>query len=149
MDLFPSRVSHQFSQYISWKIDLFHQGRDDFQISWANKFVHAFPPFALIGRVLQNVNQDWRLIVIVTSPWPRQPWFQGLLTKSIKNPLLLAALKGLLKDLLGKLNALAMHNLLRLVTWRISERINFPKEYQNIFNQALRISLEEVVWLSF
>ena len=86
MDLFPSRVSHQFSQYMSWKIDLFHQGRDDFQIFWANKFVHAFPPFALIGRALQNVNQDWCLMVIVTSAWLGQPWFQGLLTVSVKNP---------------------------------------------------------------
>ena len=58
MDLLASRVSHQLSQYISWKIDPFIQGRDAFQISLAHKLVYAFPPFALILRVLQRVNQD-------------------------------------------------------------------------------------------
>ena len=29
--------------------DPFSQGRDAFQISWAQKFVYVFPPFALIG----------------------------------------------------------------------------------------------------
>ena len=66
MDLFASRVSHQLPQYISWKIDPFSQGRDPFQMSWAHKFVYAFPLFALIGRVLQKVNQDQCLILIIT-----------------------------------------------------------------------------------
>ena len=66
VDLFASRVSHQLLYYISWKIDLFSQGRDAFQISWAHKFVNAFPPFALIGRVLKKVNQDLCLMLIIT-----------------------------------------------------------------------------------
>ena len=75
VDLFPSRVSHQLPYYTSWKIDPFSQGRDAFQISWAHKFVYAFPPFALIGRVLQKVNQDQCLMLIITPAWPGQPWF--------------------------------------------------------------------------
>ena len=65
-DLFASRVLHQLPHYISWKIDPFSQGRDAFQISWAHKFVYAFPRFALIGRVLQKVNQDQCLMLIIT-----------------------------------------------------------------------------------
>ena len=56
MDLFASRVSHQLPQCISWKINPFRQSRGAVQISWADKFVYAFPPFPLIGRVLQKVN---------------------------------------------------------------------------------------------
>ena len=65
VDLFASRVSHQLPHYISWKIDPFSQGRDAFQISWADKFVYAFPPFVLIGRILQKVNQDQCLMLII------------------------------------------------------------------------------------
>ena len=65
-DLFASRVSHQLLYYISGKIDLFSQGRDAFQIFWAHKFVYAFTPFALIGRVLKRVNQDFCLMLIIT-----------------------------------------------------------------------------------
>ena len=94
-------VSHQLPQYISWKIDPFSQGRDTFQISWAHKFVYSFPPFALIGRVLQKVNQDQRLMLIITPAWPGQLCFPGLLKMSMKNPLLLPPLKDLLKDTAG------------------------------------------------
>ena len=70
MDLFASMVSHQLPQYISWKIDPFSQGRDAFlQISWAHSFAYAFPPFALIGRLLQKVNQDQCLMFIITPAW--------------------------------------------------------------------------------
>ena len=101
MDLFALRISHQLPQYISWKIDPFSQGRDTFQISWAHKFVYSFPPFALIGRVLQKVNQDQRLMLIITPAWPGQLCFPGLLKMSMKNPLLLPPLKDLLKDTAG------------------------------------------------
>ena len=130
VDLFASRVSHQLPHYISWKIDPFSQGRDAFQISWAHKFVYAFPPFALIGRILQKVNQDQCLMLIITPAWPGQPWFPGLLKMYVKNPLLLPALKDLLKDPAGKLNPLVIQNSLRLVAWTISGRTYLQKEYQ-------------------
>ena len=114
MVLFTSRMSHQLPQYMSCKIDLFSQGRDVFQ---------NFPPFALIRRVLHKVNQDQYLMFIITPAWPGQPWFPGLLKMSVKNPLLLPALKDLLKDLAGKLNLLVMQNSLRLMAWTISGRL--------------------------
>ena len=71
----------------------------------------------------------------------------------VKNPLLLPALKDLLKDPAGKLNPLVMQNSQRLVAWSRSDRIylqkeyhkGLPKQWENIVNQALRVSSEEVV----
>ena len=101
-----------------WKIDPFSQARDAFKISWTHKFVYSFPNFALlyefIGRVLQKVNHDQCLMLIITPAWPGQTWFPRLLKMSVKNPLLLPALKDLLKDLAGKLNPFAMQNSLRI-----------------------------------
>ena len=79
-----------------------------------DKFVYAFPLFALIGKVLQKVNQDQCLMFIITLAWPGQPWFPELLKKSVKNPLFLPSLKDLLKDPAGKLNPIVMQNSLRL-----------------------------------
>ena len=140
MDLFASRVSHQLLQYISWKIYPFRQDRDAFQISWAHKFVYTFPLFAPIRRVLQKVNQDQCLMLIITPAWPGQPWFPELLKMSVKNPLLLPALKDLLKYPAGKLNPLVIQNSLRLVAWTISGRTYLQKEYQKglpILSQAI------------
>ena len=94
---------------MTWKINLFSQGRDTFQIFWAHKFVYASPPFKIIGRVLQKVNQDQFLMLIITSEWTGIPWFPGLLKMSVKNPLLLPALKNLHKDPAEKLNPLRIH----------------------------------------
>ena len=81
VDLLALRVSCQLPHYISWKIGPFSQGRDAFQISWSRKFVYAFPAFALIGSVLQKVNQDQCLMLIITPAWPGQPWFLKCLSK--------------------------------------------------------------------
>ena len=129
IDLFASRVSHQLPQYMSWKIDPFTQGKNVFQISWARKFVYAFPPFELVGRVLQKVNQDQSLMLIKTPTWPGQPWFPGLLKLTVKNPLLLPVLESLLKDPAGQLNPLLTQNSVWLVAWIISSRVYLQKEY--------------------
>ena len=130
VDLFASRVSHQLPHYISWKIDPFSQGRDAFQISWAHKFVYVFLPLALMGRVLQKVNQDQCLMLIITPAWPGQPWFLGLFKMFVKNPLLLPALKDLLKDPAEKLNPFVIQNSPRIVNWTISDRTYLQKKYQ-------------------
>ena len=59
---------------------------------------------------------------MITPAWSDQPWFPGLLNMSVKNLLLLPALKDLLKDPAGKLNPLVMQNSVRLMVWTISGR---------------------------
>ena len=79
---------------MSWKIDPFSQGKDAFQISWAHNFVYAFPPFALIGRVFQKVNQDQCLMLIITPAWPGQLWFSRLLKIICKKPTTFTSTQG-------------------------------------------------------
>ena len=69
-------------------------------------------------------------MLIITPAWPGQPWFLGLLKMSVKNSLLLPALKDLLKDPAGKLNPLVMQNSMRLVAGTISSRTYMQKEYK-------------------
>ena len=57
----------------------FQSGQECFSDILAHKFVYAFPPFALIGRVLQKVDQDQCLMLIITPAWPLQPCFPELL----------------------------------------------------------------------
>ena len=87
-------------------------------------------PIAVMGRVLQKVNLDQCLMLIITPAWPGQPWFPGFLKMSVKNPLLLPALKELLKDPAGKVNPLVIQNSLVLVAWTISDRTYLQKEYR-------------------
>ena len=56
--------------------------------------------------------------------------FLGPLKTFVKDPLLLPALKDLLKPLAGKLNPLLIQNSLQLMGWKISGRTYLQKEYQ-------------------
>ena len=92
--------------------------------------MYAFPPFVLIAQVFQKVNQDLCLVLTITPAWTG-PWnFLGPLKTFVKDPLLLPALKDLLKPLAGKLNPLLIQNSLQLMGWKISGRTYLQKEYQ-------------------
>ena len=89
-----------------------------------------FSHFCTYRKGFQKVNQDQCLILIITPAWSGQPWFPELLKMSVKSPLLLPALKDLLKDPAGKLNPPVIQNSLRLMAWKISGRTYLQKEYQ-------------------
>lgn len=108
----------------------FWSGQGCFSDSLASQICVCFSLFALTGRVLQKVNLDQCLMLIITPAWPVQPCLSGLLKMFVENWLLLLALKNLLKDPVGKLNPVVMHNSLRLVVWTILSRTYLQKEHQ-------------------
>ena len=88
---------------------------------------------ALIGTVLQKVNQHQCLIIIITSARPGKPWFPVPLKMSVEDVLLLSTPKGLLKDPAGKLHSFVMQNSLRLVSWTYSGRITRKRDIRKGF----------------
>ena len=75
IDLFASRTNTQCSKFISWKPDPEAWAVDAFTVSWKRLSFYAFPPFALIGRVLQKIINDEAEGILVVPNWPSQPWF--------------------------------------------------------------------------
>ena len=57
IDLFASRLNHQFSRYISYKPDLDAEAVNAFTMSWSDVIFCAFPPFCIIPSVLQKNHQ--------------------------------------------------------------------------------------------
>ena len=117
IDLFVSIISHQFLQYLSWKLNPFSRGQDAVQINWSQ--TSSFPLIALIGRALRKVQQYQALVMIITPAWQTQAWLPGLLQISVKNSLQLPQKKGLLKNPEGKNHRLIHENSLRLMAWTI------------------------------
>jgi len=77
---------------MSWKLDLYSQGRDAFQILWKQLEAYAFPPFSLIPRVLQKVQLEQASIMLITLAWQTQAWYP----KVLQNPILIPKRKDLL-----------------------------------------------------
>lgn len=86
IDLFASRLNFKLNKYVSWLPDPGATFCDAFSIHWGPFFAYAFPPFALIGKVLKKVQEDGATMVIVVPDWPTSPWYSRLLEMSIETP---------------------------------------------------------------
>ncbi|XP_006820442.1 uncharacterized protein LOC102805810 [Saccoglossus kowalevskii] len=60
---------------------------DAFQMEWGGMFSYAFPPFPLIHRTLQKLEQSENSHMILVAPnWPSQTWFPLLLSLLTDHP---------------------------------------------------------------
>lgn len=80
MDLFASRLNNQVDTFVSWFMEpgAFHC--DAFTLSWQDYNPYIFPPFNLVGKVLNKIVQDRVDKAILIFPyWKSQSWFPVLL----------------------------------------------------------------------
>ena len=69
---------------------------DAFTVSWNNFYFYAFPPFAIILKVLRKICIDKAEGVIVVPWWSTQPWFPLFTKMLISNPIKLKPAENLL-----------------------------------------------------
>ena len=122
IDLFASRPTHQVVEYCSWKPDPYSRATNALQQD-SSKFqlLYAFPPFALIHKVLRKIRQE-RLpgLILITPLWQGQSWCPELLGMSVFNPVLLPQQNHLLLNPKGKTHPLILNKSLRLAAWMVS-----------------------------
>jgi hypothetical protein len=88
VDLFASRLSHQLDSYVAWSFDPEAFAIDAFTLEWNGFCPYIFPPFVLLGRILNNIIYDKVEEAIVIVPlWRAQTWFPLLLSVLISVPI--------------------------------------------------------------
>ena len=116
VDLFASRLNFQLDRYVSWKPDPGALAVDAFTLDWSSYVFYAFPPFSVLGRVVQKIQEDMAEGILLIPNWPTQPWFPKVMRLLVKEPLLLPKNNQLLQlpynktavhPLVGKLTLLA------------------------------------------
>ena len=116
VDLFASRLNFQLDRYVSWKPDPWALAVDAFTLDWSSYVFYAFPPFSVLGRVVQKIQEDMAEGILLIPNWPTQPWFPKVMRLLVKEPLLLPKKNQLLQlpynktavhPLVGKLTLLA------------------------------------------
>ena len=127
IDLFASRLNKQLDCYVSWKPDPFAWTEDAFTFGWSKFFVYAFPPFTLIGRILQKIELDMVKQAIVIVPfWTTQPWFSKLGKMLINCPLLPRRINTLLHPTKAKHEL----NKLQLIACNLSGNTTRTEEFR-------------------
>ena len=98
VDLFATHLNHKLPLYVSpvpdpkaWEIDALN-------INWTGLTAYAYPPTALLHRVIQKIRQCYCLIIVIAPGWPGMPWFWDLMQLSTEIPLQLPVSTTLLKQ---------------------------------------------------
>ena len=98
VDLFAIHLNHKLPRYVSpipdqkaWDIDALH-------INWMGLTAYAYPPTALLHRVIQKIRQYHCLIILIAPGWLGMPWFWDQVQLSTEIPLQLPVSTTLLKQ---------------------------------------------------
>ena len=86
IDLFASRVNCKVNQYYSYNLEADVIGTDAFSYCWSNEILYAFPPFAIIAKVLSKIEAEIATGVLIVPLFTTQSWFTRLLRLLIHEP---------------------------------------------------------------
>ena len=98
IDLFATSANHRCSIYFSPFWDPMSAGTDAFLQSWDGFQAYAFPPVAIIPRVLAKLRASTGTELTLVAPhWAQRPWFSDLLQLSLAPPVVLPSRPDLLR----------------------------------------------------
>ena len=86
IDLFATRINSKCRRYYSYSPEPEAAGTDAFLCNWNTENFYAFPPFSLISRVLQKIENENAEGILIVPAFTTQPWFPRLLRLLIKPP---------------------------------------------------------------
>ena len=98
VDLFATHLNHKLPLYVSPVPDPKAWDIDALNINWTGLTAYAYPPTALLHRVIQKIRQCYCLIIVIAPGWPGMPWFWDLVQLSTEIPLQLPVSTTLLKQ---------------------------------------------------
>ena len=126
MDMFASRLTTKLDRFFSWRLNK----EDAFSQDWTNfqGRGYANPPWNLLGRVLNRIQQQKVILVLIAPVWKSQPWYPTLL-ELLMDFLWLLPLR---KDLMVPTHAECMPGIVpQLAAWLISGDVTRTRKFQH------------------
>ena len=97
IDLFASRLNKQLDTFVSWFAEPGAFKIDAFNMSWNEWIPYIFPPFHLLGKVMNKIVSDEVDMALLVFPfWQTQSWFPLILNNIASFPVRLPRHKDLL-----------------------------------------------------
>ncbi|XP_069811274.1 uncharacterized protein [Dendropsophus ebraccatus] len=98
VDLFATRENRQIDRFYSLSPMDKPMAVDALSQTWGWDLAYAFPPIAILPRVLRKIRQDQARVILIAPFWPRRAWFSALRDLSIADPWVLPELPDLLSQ---------------------------------------------------
>ena len=97
IDLFATRFNNNVPLFVSPVPDPMATAVDALSLSSEDLDAYAFPPTAILGKVVEKLQDSpYRRLIIIAPGWPNMTWFWDLVEMSSQIPLLLPQLPNLL-----------------------------------------------------
>jgi hypothetical protein len=122
IDLFASSQNTKLPNFCALYYHPQAMNTDALSMSWRNLYVYAFPPFPLLPKVLQKVQEDQAMMILIAPNWPRREWYPCLLELMIDYPWQLPIIPNLISQDQGR----HIHpnlSTLQLVAWKLSGNV--------------------------
>jgi len=88
VDLFAWQLNAKILRYVAWKPDPNAFAIDAFTLNWSVfNLVYCFPPFSVIGKVLQKLLQYQTTAILVLPDWPTQFWYPRVTSMLLAPPM--------------------------------------------------------------
>ena len=127
IDLFATYQNRQISRFASFLPQPKATWVDAMKHIWTKEFPYIFPPFSMITRILQKIDNEKATAVLVAPIWQAQPWFPLILRSLIDIPLVLPEHRDLL---LHPLRAEGKNPPWVTVAWKISGIVSKRKMFR-------------------
>ena len=116
---------------------------DALSLSWEDLDPYAFPPAAILGKVVEKL-QDYpcNRIILIAPGWPNMPWFWDLVAMSSQIPLCLPCIPNLVSQPFNQVLHRNLSNL-NLHAWLLEPQQSRSKASLRQWQHELRLLKED------
>ena len=146
LDLFATRWNHKRPLFVSPVPDPSAMAVDALSMSWKPLWVYAYPPPALLPRVLEKAQQDQCELILIATHWPQAIWFPLLLGMLVQSPLRIPHIPRLLSQPLCQIHRDPSN--FQLHAWRVSGMPSAAEAFRLTLPPVLVDPSEGLLWRS-
>ena len=140
VDLFATRFNNKLPQFVSPVPDPQALAVDALSLSWEDLDPYAFPPAAILGKVVEKLQDYW--IILIPPGWPNMPWFWDLVAMSSQIPLCLPNLPNLVSQPFNQILHRNLSNL-NLHAWLLEPQQSRSRDSLRQWQHELRLLKED------
>ena len=142
IDLFATRFNHKLPQFVSPVPDSLAVTVDALTLPWEDLDAYAFPPTAILGKVVEKLIYSLcKRIILIAPGWPNMAWFWDLVNMSSQVPISLPNLPNLLTQPFNQIPHRNLTNL-NLHAWLLEPQQLNNRASLRQWQQALRLLKE-------
>ena len=143
IDVFATRFNNKLPLFVSPVPDPLASAVDALSLPWEDLDAYPFPPAAILGKVVENLQDSpCKRIILIAPGWPNMPWFWDLVAMSSQIPLSLPNLPNLLTQPFNQTPHRNLTNL-NLHAWLLEPQLSRSRASLRQWHQELRLLKED------